>query len=169
MRHRGFGILVARSEPPFERLAVRRQDEHAHHIARQALLELPRALPVDVEQHVVARLQGLQHRRSGRGVELPEHFRPFEQLAARSSGARTHACRRRCSRRRRPRRAGVCGSSRKPTCECLRRHPAGVVRAWSCRLPRARRERAAAPAARCAQTPLASPTQCSAPARAFGR
>ena len=81
MRHRGLGILIARLEPPLERLAVRRQNEHAHHVSRQAFLELPRALPVDVEQHVVARLQGIEHRRPRRGIKVAEHFRPFEQLA----------------------------------------------------------------------------------------
>ncbi len=82
VRHDGLRVLVARLEPPLQRLAVGRQDEDAHHVAREALLELPCALPVDVEQHVACRPSGPRAPAPcGVRVELAEHLRPFEQLA----------------------------------------------------------------------------------------
>ena len=46
-------VLAARLEPGFEFLDRRRQDENADG-ARKALLDLARALPVDLEQHIAS-------------------------------------------------------------------------------------------------------------------
>ncbi len=44
-------------------------------------LELPRTLPVDVEQYVAAFFQGCFDRCLGRAVAVAEHGRPFDELA----------------------------------------------------------------------------------------
>ena len=132
-------------------------------------LELARALPVDVEQHVLAGRERGHHRRLRRGVEVAVHLGPFEQLAG-----RLHALERgRVDERvvaavdlAAPR---LARGHAIPTCADPDRPPAAAATAWSCRRPRARTARAAARAALLRRQPVARLTQCSAPARASGR
>src|SRR5262249_7141373 len=74
-------VLRPALEPAFQLFRRRRQDEDADKIGRGCPAELLRALPIDIEQHIAAGLQSLEHRRSRRAVAVAEHFRPFEQLA----------------------------------------------------------------------------------------
>jgi hypothetical protein len=57
-----------------------RQDEDPDDVGID-LLQLLRALPVDVEQHVAPALDDLQHLGLQRAVAMAEDVRPFEELA----------------------------------------------------------------------------------------
>src|SRR3546814_10112293 len=76
-------IAVRRPAPqtPLQFLHRRRQDEDAHDIAARNLVQLLRALPVDVEQHVPPRLQHRLHRRPRRAVTLAKDMRSEENTS----------------------------------------------------------------------------------------
>ena len=78
--------IVARSmaQPALQRGQRRRQDEHADHVFGQRRPQLPMALPVDVEHHVLAVAQRLLDRCARRAVAVPaQHACPFQQFARR--------------------------------------------------------------------------------------
>jgi len=60
----------------------RRQDEHRHQVVAHPLLELLRALPVDVEQHVVTAMQGCVDRRPRRAVVVIEDAGMFQKFVS---------------------------------------------------------------------------------------
>src|SRR3546814_9577096 len=63
-----------------ERLARRRQDEHADSIGH-LLAHLARALPVDLQQHVAALGQPRFHRLDRRALPVAVHQRMLEEVA----------------------------------------------------------------------------------------
>jgi hypothetical protein len=81
LRHDIVRILRADAQAPLEFVMGGRQNEHADEIFAHALLELLRALPVDVEQHVLAGGQRVHHRLFRRAVEMIEDGGIFEELA----------------------------------------------------------------------------------------
>src|SRR3954453_13047545 len=73
-------VGAARAKAALELGHRGRQDEDADDV-RIDLLQLLRALPVDVEQHVAAALDRLHHLALERAVAVAEDVRPFEELA----------------------------------------------------------------------------------------
>ena len=74
-------VLVAAAQPAFQLRQARRQQEDADHVGRHGLLQLPVALPFDVEQHVPAGGQRRFHRRARRAVGPAEEGRMFQERA----------------------------------------------------------------------------------------
>ena len=76
-------VLRARFQPILKHIARRRQHEHEDDVALQLFRKLLRALPIDVEQHVLAGGDRGFDRLARRTVVIVENARPFEKLAAR--------------------------------------------------------------------------------------
>ena len=76
------GILCPPDQPVAQLLSRGRQDEDPHQVLAHRSTQLLGALPVDVEEHVAARLQGLRHRPLRRAVEIAENLCIFQKLAA---------------------------------------------------------------------------------------
>src|SRR5215831_2855506 len=73
-RDRGFVVLPAPAQPLLEGSERRRQDEDVHRIGDQ-LAYLGGALPIDLEQHVLAALDLHLEPRGAGGVPVPVHVR----------------------------------------------------------------------------------------------
>ncbi len=74
-------VLGAAVQPPLQFPYARRQDEDTDEIVARLFAQLLRALPVDVEQDIAARLASLEHRQPRRAVAMAENFGPFQQVA----------------------------------------------------------------------------------------
>src|SRR4029450_4166808 len=77
------GSGASRMQPPLELGHRGRQNEDSNQILAHGGVQLLRALPVDVEQYIAARLERGLHRRLGRAVAVTEHRRPFDEMAGR--------------------------------------------------------------------------------------
>ena len=93
-------ILGARDQALLEVARRGRQDEHRHQVVAALLLELLRALPVDVEQHVAAGLERRLDRRARRAVVVVEHPAHARGTRRGRSCRGRSPCRRSGSRRR---------------------------------------------------------------------
>ena len=80
-RHHFLGVLAARPQTLLQGLAVRRQDEHAYHVLAHPLLELAGPLPIDIEEHVIARVERGLHGCLRRRIAIAVNLGPLEQLA----------------------------------------------------------------------------------------
>ena len=78
-------VLAAAQQPLAQLVPARRQHEDEHGV-REQLLDLQRALPVDLEHDVLARADALPDRRLRRSVALAVYLGPFEELAALDHG-----------------------------------------------------------------------------------
>src|SRR3546814_13092841 len=74
-------VGIARAQAALQLFHRRRQDEDAYDVGPRFLIELLRALPVDIEQHILARLEQFVDARARRAVTVAEDLRPFEELA----------------------------------------------------------------------------------------
>ena len=77
--------LIARIRPRLNRALAEHPrfaaiGEHAHEVIFHHLRQLLGALPINIEQHILARLQGLLHRLSGCSVKIAENFGIFQKL-----------------------------------------------------------------------------------------
>ena len=79
-------VLRTPFEAALELLCRRRQNENADQVGARFLTQLLRALPIDVEQNVAARLQCLGHRLARRAIAMPKHFCPFQEFTLRDHG-----------------------------------------------------------------------------------
>ena len=158
-------VLAARAQAPLELVERGRQDEDADRVGKEAP-HLLRALPVDLEQHVVARPRASARsaaarcRRSCRGPRRSRGTRPrssmrLERRRGRRSG----------SRGRPPRPAAARASCTRSTARAPGRRPA--PRSPARRLARARRARATMKRSR--RGLMSRLTRGSAPARASAR
>ena len=76
------------AQAPFELGQRRRQDEDGDAV-RHRLPHLARALPVDLEQHVMSVGEYALDLAAAGAVQIVEHGRPLEQFARRRAAART--------------------------------------------------------------------------------
>jgi hypothetical protein len=72
--------VAARTQARGQRIEIGRGDEHADGLRRQRRLHLPVALPVDVEQHVLAARQRRFHRPARRAIGAAEDARIFQEF-----------------------------------------------------------------------------------------
>ena len=73
-------FLRARFEPFAQFIQAGRQDEDADDVLLVLLIELLRALPVDVEQIVLPARKPLADDPLGRAIAISEHLGPFVEL-----------------------------------------------------------------------------------------
>src|SRR5262249_11451814 len=84
-RNRLVGVLGASFEAGLELAGRWRQHEYADDVVAHFLIELLRALPVDVEQHVASRRQRPFYRLPPRSLEIALGFPPFPPLLCSSA------------------------------------------------------------------------------------
>ena len=65
----------------------RRQDENADNVTTGLLIQLLRALPVNVEQHIATARQDRINRRVRRAITVAKDMRPFKKLTRRDHRA----------------------------------------------------------------------------------
>jgi hypothetical protein len=78
--HHFFGVLGAGEQAALQFLERWRQDEDRNQVFERVLRQLLGTLPVDVEQNVLAGLQGIKHRATRRAVGIAEYGRMFQEL-----------------------------------------------------------------------------------------
>ena len=89
--HHAFGdflwpILAAQLKAPLQLRHAGWQQENTGHISRHAGLQLPMALPFNVEQHITPFSQCGLHRRTRGAIAAAKKHRMFQQITARDHG-----------------------------------------------------------------------------------
>ncbi len=77
--HRVNSILIAAAQALFQLFQAGRQYKNTDH-SIGLLTYLPRALPVNFQNHILTGIKELLHRQFGGAVIIPEHFSVFKKV-----------------------------------------------------------------------------------------